>query len=105
MKEILVFGLVVAAGFVASGVVLSFYMLVTRSKSYEPAPKSDFQRVALVGLTIFTGPTMLTGNMMRKTEEPPPRGYVPIMLGVTALWSYLLGLLVVSLALTLPSPF
>ena len=105
MHELTLLLMIMAAGFVASEVITSFYKVVTGTSEYAPQPKNDFQRVATVGLTIFTGPSLLTANVLRAETSGQPKGYVWIMLGLTLLWSYLLGLFFVTLALALPSPF
>ncbi|MEO8755710.1 MAG: hypothetical protein ABI624_23855 [Casimicrobiaceae bacterium] len=105
MHEITLLLMIVASGFVASEIITTFYKVVTGAKEYAPQPKNDFQRVATVGLTIFTGPSLLTANVLRADETGQPKGYIWIMLGLTLLWSYLLGLFFVTLALALPSPF
>lgn len=105
MHEITLLLMIVAAGFVASEIVTSLYKMITGATEYAPQPKTDFQRVATVGLTIFTGPSLLTSNVLRADEAGQPKGYVLIMLGLTLLWSYLLGLFFVTLALAIPSPF
>ena len=104
MHEFIVFLMVLAAGYVASGVIMSFYLLVTGKSEYAPQPKTDFQRVATVGLTVFTGPSLLATNAL-KADQSQPKGYAWIMFGITLFWSYLLGLFVVTIALSLPSPF
>lgn len=105
MTEFLIFLMVLAAGYVSSGLITSLYLLVSGAKEYAPQPKTDLQRFATVGLTIFTGPTLLTTNVLKADTAAQPRGYVWLMGGITLLWSYLLGLFVVTLALSLPSPF
>lgn len=104
MHELVVFVMILAAGYVASGLIMSFYLLVTGKTEYAPQPKTDFQRVAMVGLTIFTGPSLLTTTAL-KPPQGQPKGYAWVMLGITLFWSYLLGLFIVTLALSLPSPF
>ena len=106
MREFLLLALIVAAGFVASGVIASFYMLVSGQREYAPKAETEAGRLAAVGLTIFTGPSILAFNALRPpAEEAPPGSYRVLVLMLVALWSYVLGLLVVGLAITIPSPF
>ena len=79
-------------------------MLVTGREEYSLKPNTEGARLAAVGLTIFTGPAILTTNAIRARAEQPA-AYLPIVIAVSAVWSYVLGLLVVSLALQIPSPF
>jgi hypothetical protein len=105
MREALLFLMLIAAGFVASGLIASLYMLLSGQREYSPKAETDAGRLAAVGLTIFTGPSVLALGAFRRQDEPPPPGYRVVILMLVALWSYVLGLLVVSIALKLPSPF
>lgn len=105
MQNILVLTLICASGFVASGAIASFYALVTRSEGYVLKPKSDAGRLAAVGLTIFTGPAVLLMNAWNGKSDDQPKSYVWIVSAIALLWSYVLGLFVVSLALSMPIPF
>lgn len=105
MHEAAIFALVLAAGYIASGVISSFYMLVTGKTEFAPKPSSDIARLATMGLTIFIGPSLLTNNVLKADNSDQPRAYVWIMLGLTLLWSYLLGLFFVTLAIAIPTPF
>ncbi len=105
MREALLLILIIASGFVASGVIASLYRLVTGSSEYAPQPKSEAGRLAAVGLTIFTGPAVLTFNALKADPAEQPRLYLLVVLTVATLWSYVLGLVVVTVAIRLPSPF
>ncbi len=106
MRDLIVLLLIIASGLVASGVISSFYMLVTRKAEYSLKAETDGGRLFAVFLTIFTGPSVLAlGTLDKQTKELAPVAYRPVILIVVALWSYLLGMMVVSLALTLPKPF
>jgi hypothetical protein len=106
VREAILLGLIVAAGFVSSGVIASFYMLVTRQREYAPKAETEAGRLAAVGLTIFTGPSILALNAFRpQGAEDQPGGYRIFVAMLVMLWSYVLGLLVVNVAIRLPSPF
>jgi hypothetical protein len=104
MRDIILLLLIVASGYVASGLIASVFMLLTGRNEYALKPSNDGARLAAVGLTIFTGPAILTTNAIRARAEQPP-AYLPIVIAISALWSYVLGLFVVSVALTIPAPF
>ncbi len=105
MHQAAIFALVLAAGYVASGLIASCYTLVTGKSEFAPKPANDAARLASVGLTIFIGPALLTNNVLKADNSQQPKAYVLIMAGITLLWSYLLGLFFVSIAIALPSPF
>ena len=105
MREALLLLLIVASGFVASGLVASLYRLVSGKPDYAPEPKTDAGRMAAVGLTILTGPAVLTFNALKADPAEQPRAYLMVVLAVAALWSYVLGLFVVTVAIRLPNPF
>lgn len=104
MREVIILLLVIASGYVASGLIASAFVLLTGREEYALKPNSEGGRLAAVGLTIFTGPAILTANAIRSRAEQPA-AYLPIVIAVSTLWSYVLGLMVVSVALTIPSPF
>jgi hypothetical protein len=104
MRDVVLLILIVASGYVASGLIASAFLLLTGKDEYALKPGNEGARLAAVGLTIFTGPAILTTNAIRARSEQPP-AYLPIVLAVSTLWSYVLGLFVVSLALQIPSPF
>lgn len=104
MREALLFLMLIAAGFVASGLIASLYMLLSGQREYSPKAETDAGRLAAVGLTIFTGPAILTANAIRSRSDQPP-AYLPIVLAIASLWSFALGLLFVPLIALLPLPF
>ncbi len=104
MHEVVLFVLIIASGYVASGVIASGFMLVTGREEYALKPSNEAMRLAAVGLTIFTGPAILTANAIRSRSDQPPV-YLPIVLAIASLWSFALGLLFVPLIALLPLPF
>ena len=104
MREALLFLMLIATGFVASGLIASLYMLLSGQREYSPKAETDAGRLAAVGLTIFTGPAILTANAIRSRSDQPP-AYLPIVLAIASLWSFALGLLFVPLIALLPLPF
>lgn len=105
-RELILFLLVTASGFVASGVIASLFTMLSGQKEYALKPASEAQSMAAIGLTIFTGPAILTMNAIRgrhNADQPP--AYLAVVLGVSAVWSYVLGLFFVTIALQIPLPF
>ncbi len=105
MREALLLLLIIASGFVASGVIASLYRVLSGRSEYAPQPTTEAGRLAAVGLTIFTGPAVLAINALRADANEQPRAYLAVVMAIVTLWSYVLGLLVVTLAIRLPSPF
>jgi hypothetical protein len=105
MREALLLLLIVASGFVASGLIAALYRVIAGTPNYAPQPKTEAGKLAAVGLTIFTGPAVLTFNAMKADPAEQPRAYLMVVLSVVALWSYVLGLFVLTLAIRIPSPF
>src|SRR5438552_18300732 len=103
VREVLLLLYCVAVGFAAAGIAASFYKLVTA----EPA------RFGLLGETIFglatsiilcalTGPVIVINFAIRnRRAEHMPVRWLMAGVGVAALWSCCLGLLVLALVLTL----
>lgn len=105
MREALLLLLIIASGFVASGLIASLYRFLSGKAEYAPAPTTEAGRLAAVGLTIFTGPAVLTFNALKADPAEQPRAYLIVAFSVAALWSYVLGLFIVSLAIRIPNPF
>lgn len=105
MRDALLLLLIVVSGFVASGVIASLYRVLSGKTEYAPEPKTEAGRLAAVGLTIFTGPAVLAANALKSDASEQPRAYLAVVMAVVTLWSYLLGLLVVTIAIRIPSPF
>ena len=105
MREALLLLMIIASGFVASGLIASLYRVISGKPDYAPQPTSEAGRLAAVGLTIFTGPAVLTFNALRADPAEQPRVYLMVVLAVAGLWSYVLGLFVVTVAIRLPMPF
>ncbi len=105
MREALLLLLIVASGFVASGLIASLYRLLAGTAEYAPQPKTEAGKLAAVGLTIITGPAVLTFNALKADPAEQPRAYLMVVFMVAALWSYVLGLFIVSLAIRIPNPF
>ena len=105
MREALLLLMIVASGFVASGLIASLYRVFTGKPEYAPQPQSEAGRLAAVGLTIFTGPAVLTMNALKADPAEQPRTYLIAILAVSTVWSYMLGLFVLTLAIRIPSPF
>ncbi len=99
MRELILLLLIVAAGFAASGVAASFYQLITGKPDFQLKPRSDLQRLAAFGLSIVTGPAVLARNAIKaQVKGGQDGGYLAFALSVATLWSYVLGLFIVSVA-------
>jgi len=105
MREALLLLMIVASGFVASGLIAAIYRVASGKGEYAPQPKTEAGKLAAVGLTIFTGPAVLTFNALKADPAEQPRAYLMVVLSVVALWSYVLGLFVVTVAIRLPLSF
>ena len=105
MRDLILFFLVLSSGYVASGVIASGFMLFSGRSPQLIKPQSEATRLAAVGLTIFTGPSILTSNAIRSRNDGQPPAYLAIVLMLSAAWSFVIGLFVVSIAITIPSPF
>lgn len=105
MREAVLLLLIVAAGFVASGLIAALFRVLSGKGEYAPQPTTEAGRLAAVGLTIFTGPAVLTFNALKADPAEQPRAYLLVVFAVATLWSYVLGLFVVNIAIKLPSPF
>lgn len=105
MREALLLLMIVASGFVASGLIASLYRVFSGKPEYAPQPTTEAGRLAAVGLTIFTGPAVLTFNALKADSTEQPRVYLFVVFAIAGLWSYVLGLFFVTVAIRLPSPF
>lgn len=102
VRDVLLLVYCVAVGFVSAGIAASFYKLVTA----EPA------RFALLGQDVFalatsfvfcalTGPVIVVDFAIRnRRDERMPFAWLMAGVGVAALWSCCLGLVVLELVLT-----
>lgn len=102
MAEFLLLLLIIATGFVASGLTGSLVCLATGRGEPVLEPKTDFGRLVAVGLTIFTGPVALLRRAWVASKEYGDlvRYLAPAVL-LTLLWTYILGLFLVSIAIAL----
>ena len=103
LHELLLLLYCVAVGFAAAGIAASFYKLVTA----EPA------RFGLLGETVFglatsfvfcalTGPVIVVDFAIRNRRvDKMPIAWLMAGVGIAALWSCCLGLVVLDLVLTL----
>jgi hypothetical protein len=105
MRDLILFFLILSSGYVASGVIASGFMLFSGRNPQLIKPQSEATRLAAVGLTIVTGPSILTSNAIRSRNDGQPPAYLAIVLMLSAAWSFIIGLFVVSVAITFPSPF
>lgn len=101
--EFLVLFFAVATGFVAAGLVSSFHTLVTnRPASFRLDDQSLPARLAHLPLIVFGGPSILMRNAVRgRLIERRPMGWLWMSLVVVASWSFVSGLFVLHVALSL----
>ena len=103
MRDLLLLVYCVAVGFVSAGIAASFYKLVTA----EPARFGVLSETLFGLATSFvfcalTGPVIVIDFAIRnRRAERMPVRWLMAGVGVAALWSCCLGLLVLELVLTL----
>ncbi len=91
----------VAVGFVAAGITASFYRMVTS----EPARFGLFGQSLLAWITTFafcamTGPVIVVDMAIQRVRnEKLPFGWLMAGVGIAALWSCCLGIVVLAVVL------
>jgi hypothetical protein len=103
--DLIVAGFAGAAGFVAAGLLSSFYQLVTASPvRFEMSSDRMVAGVAQVILLMFTGPVVLMRNAIRgRIIERRPLGWLVASAAIAAAWSLCSGVVVLEFALALRS--
>lgn len=103
LGEIAIAGYIIAAGFVAAGVIASFYQLVTA----QPA-RFDFSGggvasgLATIVICMFAGPVILMRNALRgRRIERRPLGWLLATLAIASGWSLCSGVVVMEFALAI----
>lgn len=103
MRDLFILGYAATVGFVASGIVASFYQLVTA----QPAKFALLGRSALAALTTFllcavTGPVIIMHRAIAaRRKEKEPVGWLFGSVFVALLWSCCSGIVVLGFALSL----
>lgn len=102
MHELMVFVLTLATGFVAAGLTGSFYRLVTRKPvSFQMWQESTAGLVAGVCTLVFAGPTVILRNAIRaQVIENRPPYWLLLSAMISSLWSFMVGIFVLSLVLS-----
>ena len=95
------------AGFVAAGVIGSFYQLVTdQPPRFNFAVDSVFGTIASVGVCVLAGPFIIMRNAIRgRRIEGRPIGWLVASSTIAGMWSICSGLLVMQCALSLAANF
>jgi hypothetical protein len=93
----------VASGFVAAGVLASFYQLVTNSP---PAFLMDSEgllaNLAALIVCVFAGPFIIMRNAIRgRIIERRPVGWLAASMAIAAGWSLCSGIVVIEFALVI----
>lgn len=105
MTEPMIIAFSIAAGFVAGGVMQSFYQLVTnRPCRFDLDGDDMFRGVATVVMWMFTGPVILMRNAVRgRRIEKRHIGWLVASTAIATGWSLCSGILVlwIYLALTI----
>lgn len=107
-RGVMLFELAVAAyaticGFVAAGILSSFYTLVTnRPVSFAVELSTIWRGIVNVGLCAFTGPFIIMRNAIRgRMIEQRPVGWLVASTAIAAGWSLCSGIIVVQMALAM----
>lgn len=94
LREFLIILFAITGGFVVSGIVSSFYRLVTNQPgNFKVTAKSHAGKALSMGLIVLTGPTVLFQNAYTSRRKAgTPKGQFAIACAVVLFWSFLLGL-------------
>lgn len=102
MHQVTAFFFAIATGFVAAGLVSSFYRLVTKKPpSFQLASETMIWQVVGVFTLIFAGPTVILRNALRAQvfENRPP--FWMLLSGCIAMmWSFLSGVFLLGVMLS-----
>ncbi len=103
MGELFVAGFAMASGFVAAGVLASFYQLLTATPARFDFPGDKMSTgVVQVMLLMFAGPVILMRNAIRgRLIERRPVGWLAASAGIAAVWSLCSGIVVLEFALAI----
>jgi hypothetical protein len=101
VREFLILLYAIAIGFVAAGITASFYKMV----SSEPARFMLFGQSVIAWVTTFafcalTGPVIVVDMALRRVrDEKLPLGWLAAGVGVAAMWSCCVGIIMLELVL------
>ncbi|MEP3277813.1 MAG: hypothetical protein ABJN26_21310 [Stappiaceae bacterium] len=91
------------AGFVAAGLIASFYQLVTnRPARFALESETLIRILATVAIVIFAGPFILMRNAIRgRRIEGRPIGWLVASTTIAGMWSMCSGVVVIQFALAI----
>lgn len=107
LSELLIALYIGCAGFVAAGVIGSFYQLVTdQPPRFSFAVDSIFGAFASVGVCVMAGPFIIMRNAIRgRRIEGRPIGWLVASSTIAGMWSVCSGIFVMQLALIVAKTF
>jgi hypothetical protein len=107
LGELFVAGFAMASGFVAAGLLSSFYQLVTASPArFDVTSDRVVPGVAQVILLMFAGPVIVMRNAIRaRTVDRRPFSWLAAAVTLAAAWSLCSGVIVLEFALAVQSTF
>jgi hypothetical protein len=102
MQSVVVYSYLIACGFVLAGVLASFVQLVSgQPMRFGVEPESMLASLGGVVLRVFAGPAILMRNAWRGMQiEARPKAWFGLSAAIAALWSLLIGALLIDLVLT-----
>jgi hypothetical protein len=106
LRELVILGYAATVGFVASGIVASFYQLLTS----QPAKFALLGKSVLAAVTTFafcavSGPMIIMDRALKARKEKEPVGWLFGSAFVALLWSCCSGIVVLGFALSLKDSF
>ncbi|WP_417671793.1 DUF6949 family protein [Roseibium sp.] len=107
LSELFVAFYIGCAGFVAAGVIGSFYQLLTdQPPRFNIAVESFLGTIAALGLCLIAGPFIIMRNAIRgRRIEGRPIGWLVASSTIAGMWSLVSGLFVTHFALSLVATF
>lgn len=107
LSELFVAFYIGCAGFVAAGVIGSFYQLVTNQP---PRFSADMQGIlgilAMISLFLLAGPFIIMRNAIRgRRVEGRPIGWLVASSTIAGMWSLISGLFLTHFALSIAASF
>lgn len=105
--ELILAGFAIATGFVSSGILSSFYQLVTAEPArFDMSSDRLMAGVAHIILLMFAGPAILMRNAVRgRLIERRPVGWLAASSVIAMAWSLCSGVVVLEFALAIGSHF
>lgn len=103
LLELFIIAYAIAAGYVAAGLVSSFYSLMTnRPASFQVAASTMIGRALQVPVIVFGGPFIVMRNALRsRAIENQSLSWLCLSLLIVVTWSFISGLFVIHIALSL----